>query len=458
MPYPDNLLVTGERIYVRKRPHWKVLILPTIFFILIIGGCAALITIVNGRGWNWPSWAYWVIVAIAAIALIILVIVPFIRWRTEHFVISNHHIFFRTGLLSRREHQIPLGQIANIETDVTFWGRLMGYGSLIVESSADQPLKFRNVASLSKIQAMLNQLIRSEKELTHRPDLPVDDFAADDADHARRGQEPPQPTAGTTTGQWTPPPDAARTGQQAAYGQPTYGQPAYGQGYPAQGYPPQQPGYPPQGQPGHPQQGYPPPGYPQPNPQQGYQAGPTEGYRQGYPQQAGYPGTGSYPTQGAPGGYPQGGYPGGAQPGYPQPGQAPGYPQQGSGQQGSAPQQGSGSPQWGTPPSAPAGQAEPAGPAASPPSSAEPTVLTRLTRAPSPSAEPPEPVEPPEPAGQAEPASPAASPRGRHAQPTESTPLPNFARPDPTVATRPPSAGRSPVDDAQNGDGSAPRT
>ena len=51
-----------------------------------------------------------------------------------------------------------------METEVTFWGRLMGYGSLIVESSADQPLKFRNVASLSKVQATLNQLIRDERE------------------------------------------------------------------------------------------------------------------------------------------------------------------------------------------------------------------------------------------------------------------------------------------------------
>ena len=121
-----------------------------------------------------PAWAYYAIVAVAVVALIILVLVPFVRWRTEHFVITNHHVFFRTGLLSRREHQIPLGQIANMETEVTFWGRLMGYGSLIVESSADQPLKFRNVASLSKVQAQLNQLIRDERERTHRgPDRGV---------------------------------------------------------------------------------------------------------------------------------------------------------------------------------------------------------------------------------------------------------------------------------------------
>ena len=252
MGYPDNLLVQGERVIVNKRPHWKVLILPTILFIVIIAAGVALATWISKSNWDSPQWAYYTIVAVALVALIILVLVPFVRWRTEHFVITNHHVFFRTGLLSRREHQIPLGQIANMETEVTFWGRLMGYGSLIVESSADQPLKFRNVASLSKVQAQLNQLIRDERERTHRgPD---------------RG-----------------PGGAPEQG----YQQPQGYQPGYPQQYvaPQQDY--QQQGYPPQG--------YPQQGYPAGQPPQGYQ--PTRAYQQppGYPP-PGY----ATPAQGSP--------------------------------------------------------------------------------------------------------------------------------------------------------------
>jgi len=240
MAYPDNLLVQGERVIVNKRPHWKVLILPTILFIVIIAAGVALATWISKSNWESPQWAYYTIIGVAVVALIILVLVPFVRWRTEHFVITNHHVFFRTGLLSRREHQIPLGQIANMETEVTFWGRLMGYGSLIVESSADQPLKFRNVASLSKVQAQLNQLIRDERERTHRgPD-----------------QDPGRPA-------------------QPGYQQPQGYQPGYQQQYvaPQQDY--GQQGYPPQG---HPQQSY-----PAGQPPQGYQ--PTQVYQQppGYP-------------------------------------------------------------------------------------------------------------------------------------------------------------------------------
>jgi len=276
MAYPDNLLVRGEKVIVRKRPHWKVLILPTILFIVIIAGGSFLARSLS----SWVSstqynWVYWVIGAVALIALIVLVVVPFVRWRTEHFVITNHHVFFRTGLLSRREHQIPLGQIANMETEVTFWGRLMGYGSLIVESSADQPLKFRNVASLSKVQSQLNQLIRDERERMHRggdrPDRADDDDRADGADRPPGGY-PPQ-----------------------GYQQPLAGQPP--QQYPPQGYPPTAQYPPQQGYPA--QQGYPTPqGYPaQGGPgQQGYPGQQGSSGQQGFPQQQSYPQQ-SYPAQ-----------------------------------------------------------------------------------------------------------------------------------------------------------------
>ena len=59
------------------------------------------------------------------------------RWRVEHFVLTNHHVFFRTGLFARREHQIPLGQISAVESEVTFWGRI---GLRIPSSSILPPI------------------------------------------------------------------------------------------------------------------------------------------------------------------------------------------------------------------------------------------------------------------------------------------------------------------------------
>ncbi len=164
MAYPDKLLTRGERVVLHKHPSWKTLILPTVFFVIVIGGGSFLASVIRnwqnhtGRGISWIA-----IGVVGLVLLVILCVVPFIRWRTEHFVLTNFHIFFRNGIIRHRQHQIPLANIQNIETDVSVFGRLLGYGTLIVESAADQPLEFQNVASIGNVQATLNQLIQDQR-------------------------------------------------------------------------------------------------------------------------------------------------------------------------------------------------------------------------------------------------------------------------------------------------------
>jgi membrane protein YdbS with pleckstrin-like domain len=166
MAYPDNLLARGERVVMHKHPHWKVLVLPIIFFVVIIAGgsfFAAWVNKWNDSGFTTHLWWFVGISVVGVVLLVFLCLVPFLRWRSEHFVLTTQHVFFRTGILHRREHQIPLSRIQNIETVVTFWGRILSFGSLIVDSAADQPLEFSNVASLTKVQSTLNQLVADDR-------------------------------------------------------------------------------------------------------------------------------------------------------------------------------------------------------------------------------------------------------------------------------------------------------
>lgn len=225
MAYPDNLLSRGERVVLHKHPHWKMLVLPILFFIVAIGGGAAFAAWVSHwQDSGFTSHLPWYIAlgVVAGLILIFLVLVPVLRWATEHFVISTGHVFFRTGILKRRAHQIPLARIQNMETEVGFWGRLFGYGSLIVESAADQPLEFENVASLPKVQATLNQLI-SDDRAGSAPESTVGDGSAGDrsvpaADtgYGDRPQTAPRPTRKRRTGVPIQPYDRPATGDQYA--------------------------------------------------------------------------------------------------------------------------------------------------------------------------------------------------------------------------------------------------
>lgn len=196
MAYPDQLLSRGERVVLHRHPHWKVLVLPALFFVVIIGGGFAL----AGALHNWQNTGArnvaWIALAVLGVFLLVLLTgLPVLRWRTEHFVISNYHVFFRTGIVSHRQHQIPLANVQNIETDVSLWGRLLGYGSLIVESAADQPLEFENVASIGKVQATLNQLIHDARTGRGGPwggrDGENGEFADDDEPDSEGRDDPP---------------------------------------------------------------------------------------------------------------------------------------------------------------------------------------------------------------------------------------------------------------------------
>ena len=162
MAYPDKLLTRGERVVLNKHPHWKALILPVLFFIVIIAGGFVLAAVI--KNWNHHTIGWIVIAVVGVILLILLVLVPVIQWRTEHFVVTSSHVFFRKGIVKRREHQIPLAYIQNIDTHVSVWGRILGYGSLIVESGADNPLEFQNVAGIIGVQSTLNQLIADQRQ------------------------------------------------------------------------------------------------------------------------------------------------------------------------------------------------------------------------------------------------------------------------------------------------------
>ena len=276
MPYPDSLLHRGERVVIRKHPSGKSLVLPIVWLVVIIGGGSALIA--WSRTWTdsgFTSHQQWLIgiIVVGVILLVWLVLVPFLRWRTEHFVLSTGHIFFRTGILRRREHQIPLSRIQNIETIVTFWGRLLGYGSLVVESAAEQPLEFQNVASISKVQSTLNQLIADDRS-------GGGEYGGEGDTPDRSGPAAAYPEATAQQTRSYPP-------QQAAQGYPAqtqqYSDPQQGYASPPQSYPTQQ--------------APPPPGYPTGQPAQGYQA---PGYQAPEYLQ---------PPQSAPQGYPPPSYP-----------------------------------------------------------------------------------------------------------------------------------------------------
>ncbi|WP_219416061.1 PH domain-containing protein [Pseudonocardia nigra] len=153
MAYPDALLVEGELVVAHKHPHWKMLVVPVLVLLLVVGVCSYLAALVREQ--PWAPWA-WLGLAGLGLALVgWLTIAPFVRWRTTHFVVTTRRVLVREGLLSRQGMDIPMGRINSVRFRHTVLERILGSGTLVIESASDEPIEFDDIPGVEKVHAML---------------------------------------------------------------------------------------------------------------------------------------------------------------------------------------------------------------------------------------------------------------------------------------------------------------
>lgn len=153
MAYPDDVLTAGERVVVHKHPHWKMLILPVLVFLLIVGVATYVAALVDV--WSWHQIA-WIAIAVLATGLIVwLTLIPLVRWRTTHFIVTTQRVMAREGVLNRTGLDIPLSRINSVRFEHGLIDRIWGAGTLIIESASDDPLKFDDIPRVEYVHSLL---------------------------------------------------------------------------------------------------------------------------------------------------------------------------------------------------------------------------------------------------------------------------------------------------------------
>ena len=166
MAYPDELLSDNERVVIHKHPHWKMLVLPVLVLLVTVGAGAYLASLVSDQSWHLIAWI--VLAAIGALLVIWFTIVPLIRWRTTHFVITTQRVLVREGVLSRTGIDIPLTRVNSVQFRHSFFQRLLGCGTLVIESASDEPLEFDDIPQVERVHSMLYRELHGDDEPAHR--------------------------------------------------------------------------------------------------------------------------------------------------------------------------------------------------------------------------------------------------------------------------------------------------
>jgi uncharacterized membrane protein YdbT with pleckstrin-like domain len=151
--YPDDLLVEDEQVVVHRHPHWKMLVVPVVVLLLVVGVASFLAAVVSAQ--SWALWA-WLGLAVAGLALVgRFTVFPVLRWRTTHFVVTDRRVLVREGVLTRQGMDIPLRRISSVLIRQGLLERLLGAGTLVVEADSDESLEFDDVPGVRQVHAVL---------------------------------------------------------------------------------------------------------------------------------------------------------------------------------------------------------------------------------------------------------------------------------------------------------------
>ncbi|MBV9140903.1 MAG: PH domain-containing protein [Pseudonocardiales bacterium] len=153
MPYPDGLLQGDERVVVHKHPHWKMLVRPVLTFLIIVGLSCYAAGWVAGQSWRLYGWV--AVAVLGGLGVLWLTVTPLLRWGTRHFVLTTRRVLIREGVLSRTGIDIPINRINSVQFRHSFLDRILGCGTLIVESGVDEPLEFDDIPQVERVHSLL---------------------------------------------------------------------------------------------------------------------------------------------------------------------------------------------------------------------------------------------------------------------------------------------------------------
>jgi uncharacterized membrane protein YdbT with pleckstrin-like domain len=165
--YPDSLLADDERVVKHLHPHWITLVRPVLLLIVIVALGSFLAAIFPGGGLQTAGRIG--IGVIGVIALMLVTVVPYLRWRTTHYVLTTHRLMTRVGILSHSGRDIPLNRINNAMYEQSFFERIVNSGTLMVESAGeDGQQMFRNIPNADETQQLINRLVEGDHDRRSR--------------------------------------------------------------------------------------------------------------------------------------------------------------------------------------------------------------------------------------------------------------------------------------------------
>ncbi|MFH5210909.1 PH domain-containing protein [Antrihabitans sp. NCIMB 15449] len=200
MGYPDDALAGDEQLLLHRHPHWKMLFLPALTFIVATALSGFLLGLVQNELTGTAQTAALIAIAVVWVGILCWrTLPPLLRWRTTHFIVTDRRVLIRHGILTHTGIDIPMGRISNVQFRHGLFDRMLGTGTLIIGSASEDPLEFDDIPKVESVHSLLyhqvfdaSNIYRGSDRASDRDrsrdfdDDPGSEFGGDRDDRRRR--------------------------------------------------------------------------------------------------------------------------------------------------------------------------------------------------------------------------------------------------------------------------------
>jgi len=180
--FPYDALTEDEEVVLHLHPHWKAAVRPVL---VLLAALAATIIVWVVLPTN--DGGHIGVAVVGAISLFVAVtrgVWPLVVWRSDHYVFTDERVLLQDGVLARERRDLPLSRINDHVMSQSVLDRILGCGTLRIDSIGDQAAVLASVPRVHEVQTTLFELIETDREL-HIDD--EDEEIEDEPEPPRRG-------------------------------------------------------------------------------------------------------------------------------------------------------------------------------------------------------------------------------------------------------------------------------
>jgi prepilin signal peptidase PulO-like enzyme (type II secretory pathway) len=160
MSYVEKTLAGGEEVIHRANFNWTYSFFPVFWFALGAASLAMFFFIQYAAEVPFEDLKVgWWSAIIAAVCGTIIITNHLIVLITTEIVVTTYRFVYKTGLVARHTQEVSLNKIEEITLHQTVWGRVLGYGKLVLRGTGvgvielpdlDDPIRLRKIIENTK--------------------------------------------------------------------------------------------------------------------------------------------------------------------------------------------------------------------------------------------------------------------------------------------------------------------